>query len=228
MKSELKERVLLLRREGKTYGEIQTLLGKKIPKSTLSNWCKSIHFSSGQLNRMERRIRRGGEIGRATALATKRAKRESYMNALFERNVPLRAVVFSNKDVAKVALAILYLAEGGKRQKGSLMFGNSDPHIVGLFLELLRFVYEVDIRKFRCTVQCRADQDTKMLNRFWSKLTGIPLLQFYKPRIDVRTIGMKSRKPHYKGVCRIDYFSANIYNDLLVAGRIVSGNGSKQ
>lgn len=59
-----------------------------------------------------------------------------------------------------------------------------------------------------------ADQDIKKLERFWSKVTSIPLSQFYKTRIDPRTIGKPSKKPDYKRVCRIDYFSTEIFIEL--------------
>lgn len=228
MKSDLKSRVIALRKNGSTYGEIQNLIGKKIPKSTLSYWCSAINFTAFQLNRVEELIRKGGERGRAIALAVSRKRRHDYLNKLLKNNAYLRKLTFTNKRIAKVVLAVLYLCEGGKRQSGSLMFGNSDPRIINLFLELMQMVYEIDTRKFRCTVQCRADHDTNSLNRFWSKITNVPLSQFYKPRIDARTIGMKSRRKDYKGVCRIDYLSANVYNDLLAAGDIIAGNKVKK
>lgn len=116
---------------------------------------------------------------------------------------------------------MLYLCEGSKRNGGSLCFGNSDPTIIRLFLRLFRICYPVDEGKFRCTVQCRADQDLKQLPLFWSKVTQIPLNQFYRSRVDQRTIGLPTKKVDYKGVCRIDYFSAAIYNELRVVGGLL-------
>ena len=69
--------------------------------------------------------------------------------------------------------------------------------------------------------QCRADQDIKKLEKFWSKITKIPPSQFYKARIDKRTIGKKTLKLEYKGVCRIDYFSADIFTELMKLPRIL-------
>ncbi|MBI5003613.1 hypothetical protein HZC00_00780 [Candidatus Kaiserbacteria bacterium] len=223
--SRLKQRVVALRQAGKTYGEIQLITGKSIPKSTLSYWCKNYPLSKVHLNRVEQIISRGGEKGRAVALASKRVQRNQYIDDLRLKNAHLPNLLLQNIHNAKIALAILYLAEGGKHQSGSMMFGNSDPNIISLFLKLLHVVYDkIEDSKFRCTVQCRADQDIKSLERFWSRLTNIPLSQFYKARIDARTVGKISRKKDYKGVCRIDYFSAHVYNDLLVAGKVISGN----
>jgi len=79
----------------------------------------------------------------------------------------------------------------------------------------MRKCYTIDEKKFRCTVLCRADQDTKALEKFWLKITKIPSSQFYKTRMDPRTAGKPSRKLDYKGVCVIDYFSADIFLDLM-------------
>ena len=107
------------------------------------------------------------------------------------------------------------MGEVAKTKRGSLMFGNSDPRVIALFLRLLRQCYNINEDKFRCTLQCRADQNIETLERFWSKITNVPLKQFYKARVDSRTIGKKSRKMDYKGVCRIDYFSADLFNEII-------------
>ena len=102
-----------------------------------------------------------------------------------------------------------------------MIFGNSDPFIINLFLHLLRYCYNIDESKFRCTVQCRADQDTNRLENFWCRITKIPLVQFYKTRIDPRTIGKPSKKQNYKGVCRIDYFSAELFIEIKLVAEII-------
>ena len=83
-------------------------------------------------------------------------------------------------------------------------------------MKLLRQCYDIDEKNFRCTLQCRADQDIIGLQEFWSKVTKIPLPQFYKSQIDPRTIGRPSKKFDYKRVCRIDYFSSYVYNELTI------------
>ncbi len=118
-------------------------------------------------------------------------------------------------------LAALYLREGAKTQNGSLRFGNPDPFIISLFLNLLRYCYKIDESKFRCTLQFRADQDIKNLERFWSKVTGISLTQFHKSRVDPRTKGKISRKKDYKEVCCIIYFSADTFIELIQIPKII-------
>ncbi len=209
----LKPKVITLRKSGKTYGEIRRILGKNIPKSTLSLWCEKVPLLPEYQKRLKNTILINSEKGRKIALVVNRVKREKYIREVKNRVVHLRNK-FRDRDAAKIALAMLYLGEGSKRQHGSLVFGNSDPVTIKLFLHLLRYCYDVDENKFRCTLQCRADQNIKELEIFWARMTRIPLRQFYKARVDARTIGKPSKKLDYKGVCRIDYFSGDIFMEL--------------
>lgn len=218
---EIKNRVKELRSKGYTYGEIRGKIGKKIAKSTLSYMCRGVKLPKFYQQKIDIINTGNREKGRRVALIVSRIKREKYLQLVNDRNSHLILAV-KNKDTAKIALAMLYLGEGSKNPKrGSLMFGNSDPLVMNLFLRLLRYCYKIDESKFRCTLQCRADQNIKKLEKFWSQIIKIPLSQFYKARIDPRTIGKPSKKLDYKGVCRIDYFSADLYIELLQIPKII-------
>lgn len=209
-----KNDVISLRRKGCTYGEIQKKLNQHIAKSTMSNWCKKIILTQTQQKRITQLINRNITKGRAAALVANKIKRHKYLQSVAARVHHINKII-KNRDVAKIALAMLYLGEGSKTTRGTLIFGNSDPNVIKLFLGLLRFIYNLDEKKFRCTVQCRADQNTKKLERFWTKITKIPLKQFYKSRIDPRTIGKPTKNINYKGVCKIDYFSADLFHEIM-------------
>ena len=217
----LKNKVIQLRKRGKTYGEIQKILKTIIPKSTLSDWCCDVPLPLEYQKRIQDYNKLNLNKARKIALAVTKVKREKYLQSIIDRNQYL-ATIFKNQDVAKIALAMLFLGEGGKNTKrASLLFGNSDPFIINLFLYLLRSCYKIDESKFRCTLQCRADQDIKKLEKFWSQITKIPLSQFYKAQIDPRTINKPTKKLNYKGVCRLDYFSADIFLELLRIPEII-------
>ncbi len=219
-RTKLREKAIKLRELGKTYLEIQNSLKITIPKSTLSYWCRNTKLPKEYQERIQKIVLSNAQKGRAIALVVNRVKRKKYLRSVFERNRHLTTIL-KNKDVAKVALAMLYLGEGSKTRRGSLQFGNSDPFIISLFLYLLRYCYKIDESKFRCTLQCRADQNTKKLEKLWSHVTKIPSSQFYKARIDPRTIGKPSKKLDYKGVCCIDYFSADVFIELMQIPKII-------
>lgn len=216
----IKNKVIRLRKTGKTYLEINKILDTKIPKSTISYWCKNIKLSPKNLIRIKRIKLENLEKSRLKALSVKLDMRNSYLKYIKNKNKKLIDVL-NSKENAQVILSVLYEAEGGSVNRGSLMFGNSKPEIIKLFLKLLRICYKVDESKFRCTLQARADQNISQLKQFWSKLTKIPLSQFYKTRIDPRTVGKISTKKNYQGVCRIDYFSAKILIELKTIADII-------
>jgi hypothetical protein len=221
-KRNLRSEVIRFRKQGKTYSEIQKKLKSIIPKSTLSYWCRNISLPRGYKRKIGEYNKFNLIKARKIALVVNKIKRGKYLQAVLNRNLHLETAL-KNRDTAKIALAMLYLGEGSKDSKrGSLMFGNSDPFIVSLFLRLLRCCYNINEGKFRCTLQCRADQNIKKLERFWFRITGIPLSQFYRARVDPRTIGKKSNKLDYKGVCRIDYFSAELFIELKQIAEIVN------
>ena len=214
-----KEKAVTLRKQGKTYGEIQKALGAKIPKSTLSCWCNGIFLSKLQHLRIKANADKNIHRGRLIAFAVNKARRKKYLKSIDVRVAHL-AQTIKRDDIKKIAAAMLYLGEGSK-VRSTIAFGNSNPDIIKLFLNLLRSAYKIDETKFRCTILCRADHDTAKLEKFWAKITKIPSAQFYKTRIDPRTIGKPSKKPDYMGVCVIDYFSADLFIELTKIGQLI-------
>lgn len=213
-----------LRRKGKTFSEIKNLLKTNIPKSTLSYWCRNVLLSKNYYARVQRLNKLNLAEGRKISSRNRKERRESFLKDVDIKNHALYNIFANDNHSRKIALTILYLAEGSKTARGGLMFGNSDPAIVRMFVDLMRECYTLDERKFRCTLQCRADQNIKKLEKFWSKTTKIPFRQFYKARVDKRTLGQVSKKQDYKGVCRIDYFSSAVDLELKrVAQQMLKG-----
>ncbi|MFA6427282.1 MAG: hypothetical protein WCW16_02445 [Candidatus Magasanikbacteria bacterium] len=220
MDSSTKNQIIEMRENGNTYSEIKMKLGIHIPKGTISYICKNVQLPKGYKEKVKLINEKNLSIARRKALQVNQEKQRELLQNFYIKNIGLKKLI--DKDISKLLLACLYLAEGGKTQKGSIMFGNSDKHIISFFLKLLREAYSIDEKKFRCTLQCRGDQDIRVLENFWSAVTQIPLKQFYKAQIDSRTLGKKTNKVEYKGVCRIDYFSANIFHELNIIGKIIT------
>lgn len=210
------DRVRNLRSRGKTYGEIRTLINLEVPKSTLSEWCKRTKLPKDYLERISKLNVQNLDKGRKIALEINKIKKEEFFQSLTRLNSPIAKRII-DKEIAKIALAMICLGEASKynpHNRTSFYIGSSDPRIIVLFLELLKYCFNFDLKKVRCTVQCRADQNTKLLENFWMKVTKIPKRLFYKARIDPRTIGKPTRKSSYKGVLKIDYFDCKVQHDL--------------
>ena len=221
MKNKLKEKVITLRKKGNTYNEIISKLKVIIPKGTLSSWCRNVPLPHEYEAKLKKINNEALIKARICSVEASKIVRRKELEIIHSENFPLIKTI-KDKNVAKIALAMLYLGEGRKnRKRGALLFGNSEPTVISLFLYLLRLVYNIDEKKFRCTLQCRADQDIKILEKLWSEVTKIPLSQFYKARIDPRTIGKPTKKMDYKGVCCIDYFSSKVFAELLEIPNVI-------
>lgn len=213
MEISLREQVINLRSQGKMYSEIQAILNVTIPKSTLATWCKGIKLNSEQKVRIAKIVLEKLPATRKLSLESRARRRLQMLEEIRQRHIELPNLL-ADSNVQKIALAILYAAEGSKSEGGGIMLGNSNPAIIRLFLFLLRQSFVIDEKRFRCTLQCRADQNTEKLQKHWSELTRIPASQFYKPQVDPRSIGKPTKKLDYLGVCRIDYFSASVFHEL--------------
>lgn len=219
-----------LRSLGQTYGEIRQSLKLQIPKSTLSEWCKNTPLPKDYLDRIAKLNIVNLHRGRTIAIGINKIRREEYLKEINKINLPI-SVGIDNQMTAKIALAMLCLGEASKSGNGSsFYFGNSNPKIISLFLELMKRCFDFKLEKVRCTVQCRADQNIPVLEEFWMEITKIPKSQFYKAQVDPRTIGKITKKLEYKGVLRVDYFDSKVrheleslsnlvYNHLIIAGR---------
>jgi hypothetical protein len=203
-----------LRSQGKAYGEILETLGIKVPKSTLATWFKGLPLPDEYHERIKTQHAKNFLKMRAQSDLIRKKKRDEFVARVEHENRDSISLCKENMAALKIIAVILHLAEGSKGKNGYLTFGNSDPLIIRLFVNLLRKCYNIDESKFRCTVQCRADQDTTKLETFWSGITGISLSQFYAARIDKRSIGKPTLKQSYKGVCRITYYSSALDREL--------------
>ena len=114
-------------------------------------------------------------------------------------------------DEDKVALA-LYWAEGSKNlHYGKVEFTNSDPQMVTVFLEFLRR-QSIDELKLRARVQSSRKAIDQKARLFWSNVTGIPLKQFQKSRIQDGP-----SESSYRGCVVIRYCSRGLLKDMLNA-----------
>lgn len=203
-----------LRQKGRTYGEINKNLQIFIPKSTLNWICRNVSLPRDYTNKISRLNINNLGIARATALAANQLKKERFLFETKKMNQPIAEKIL-DKGNAKIALAMLCLGEASKSKKSAFSLGNSDHRIISLFLDLLRLCFDdFDIKKIRCTVQCRADQDISQLEKYWSNVVNVPGVQFYKTRIDPRTVGIPTRKAGYMGVLKVDYLDKRVQFDL--------------
>lgn len=203
-----------LRLQGKTYQEINVLLNRQIPKSTISYWFRGLELSSEIQENLSKKIAQKLIVARKKAVAANKVIRDKFQKHINSINLPISRRV-NEPEVAKIALAMLCLGEASKSaSKSGFYLGNSDPRIVIIFMKLLSQCFNIDKSKFRFTIQCRADQNVILLEKFWREMVGVSSGQFYSPRIDPRTIGKPTKNTSYRGVLRVDYIDKKVQLEL--------------
>jgi len=213
IREELKKQVRVLRSDGRTYSEIKNILGISIPKSTLSDWCRNVKLPDWYNKKIKQLNKKSLNKAQKIAWASNRKKREDFLKSI--KSEAINIISRLDESNLKIILAMLYLGEGAKwREHSGLMLGSSDPNIILLYILLLNKCYGIKLQELKCRICYRADQNIKKLESFWSKLTGIPLSNFYKTKPDPRTIGKKTLKKEYKGVCVITCKGTNIQLEL--------------
>ncbi len=188
---------LNLRKQGKSYGEIYKALG--IPKSTLSGWFRNIKLRPKvQYILTGNRLKHLNEARKKAVLWHNQQRLTRMEEAEKQALNILSEIDLSNKPVLELALAMLYLGEGGKTD-GTCM-GNSSPIILRFFINSLKAIYDYDISKIRCDLHLRADQNPVKMKQYWSWELNLPLENFRYVSIDKRTLG-RPTYPTYHGVC---------------------------
>jgi hypothetical protein len=195
-----KEIAQKLRAQGKTFGDIQEIIGRKIPKGTLSYWLKDVKLPPAYLKTYKENMLKSLARGRVNSLAYSRKKQEDRMAAIRKNCDEFLRV--PDPQIYKIALSFLYLGEGYKwKSHRGLQLGSSSEELMELYVLLLEKCYNVKRMDLHAFINHRADQNLLGLKRYWSKVLEIPLKNFYQSKADPRTIGKKTIKMNYHGVC---------------------------
>jgi len=214
---ELKPEVIKLRKEGFSIGKIERPLG--IPRSTLSGWLKDIKLSKKQKEELTRNWRHALVKARKKAVLWHNAQKEKRLKLAKEQALKTVGVIdITDKKILELVLAILYMGEGTKKKVETSM-GNSDPLILKFFLAALKRIYDFDLKKIKCQLSLRADQNPEEMKRFWSKKLGVPINNFGYVNLDKRTIGSKTY-PSYKGVCYVRCGNVAIQRKLMYLSEV--------
>ena len=202
---------------GKSYREIREAFG--VPKSTVSNWFgKTIKKPITRKAMLEHlaRIRKLANIALKNKWEKKRKEEAQLLKVKIEKeikNYPLENIGFY-----KSLLAMLYWAEGTRCKRGSgVIFVNTDPDLMLLFITLLRKCYSIDENKFSIWLRVHYYHSIRKVKSFWSKLLNVPLNQFIKVSIKKRS-KTKRFKKNFAGICAIRSGNTNIRKELIEIG----------
>jgi hypothetical protein len=165
-----KEKAIKLRRQGKTYSEILSII--PVAKSTLSIWLQSVNLSKKQKQRITKEklngSKRGGE-------EKKRLRIERQNKIFLEANKEISSI---SKQELFIIGVILYWSEGTKEKEyhpGSpFQFSNMDPRIIRIILIWLLKVCKIERNMLIFNIFLHESHKGRLeeVKQYWSGITG--------------------------------------------------------
>jgi hypothetical protein len=206
MKTRERDEARRMRRdEGRSLKEIARLLA--VSPSSVSCWVRDIALTEEQHAALQSRNRFHERqcLARGAMSAKARARRESWQEA-GRRLARIGARLY-------VTGCMLYWAEGA-RSRNRVVFTNSDPEMVRLFVEFLRSSFDVSDERFRVTCNLFADHERRQLEieDFWLETLALPRTSLCKSTVN-RYSRYSQKKRTNKlpyGTCRVVIHSTEI------------------
>ena len=215
----LRSKVKALRSKGLTFSEILSELNASIPKSTMSSWCKDVALPKDYQDKINLLRKNNSAAAREKAVLR---NKQILQNRLSRAECTAKEKIEAG-DIFFLALVFLYWGEGGKwPARSGLLLGTSDHGMLTTYISLLQKCYSIDPKTMKARLNLRADQDESIIKKFWSEKLGFIEDQFYETAIDKRTVGNKSKRQDYPGVCTITCKGADIQLELQAAADIIS------
>ena len=184
-----KGEAFLLRRNGKSYREIEALLG--VSKGTLTNWFRGVDFSAAIKDELikeakKKRIRHLNRLNKKRGIALsvqyELAEKEAEKDLQHFRNVPLFVAGIS-----------VYLATGQRQSKNQLKLTSANPETIELFVAFLKTFAGLEEKDMRLALFVSDEAAEAKSKRYWSKITGIK--RFHKTQVpaSAKTAGNGAR-----------------------------------
>jgi transposase len=206
-----RQKVVNLRKQGKTYSQIRKRLG--IPKSTLSDWLSKYPLTEKQLEFLKKNRKSSRQLAIEKTIIVKRKKREARIKSIYEQQRKYW-VSLSQKEL-ELAGIFLYWGEGNKRLDGSVFLNNTDPKVMKFALYWFMKGLSIPQEKIKIDLHLYSDMNVEEEIAFWSKTLDMPLSQFRKPYIKKSTRVNIDHKGFGHGTCGL------VVNDVRLKERIM-------
>lgn len=190
MKAKERKRARELRSLGLSVGTIAKRI--KCAKGSVSSWVRDIPLTAEQIQRLKSNQDKGRAIAanhpNSSRLRWARIRQQAIDIAREE--VPPRG---SLEDLRLIGSA-LYWAEGYMASRNSFVFANSDADMVKLMMRFLIKVCKIPLSRLRGKVNIHPHLDIKYAQQYWSRISGIPTRQFYRPLLAISKASKQKRQ----------------------------------
>ncbi len=174
-----KEIAINLRKEGKSYNEIRSLLG--MSKATLSEWFSQKEWSAEIRENLSKKLIQTN----AESLKNLNRIRGERLNKLYIEAKDDAETEFQTLKTNPLFLAgmFLYWGEGDKANKYQVRISNSEPAIVKIFLSFLENICGVPKDRIWLSVIGYLDMNINETECFWSEKVSLDRDNFQKTMI---------------------------------------------
>lgn len=204
-----KEKIVNLRKQGKSYKEISRLIG--VSKSTLSGWFKGENWSKSLKEDLQRKATIQNVI-RLRELNKVRGERLDELYREAREEAELDCKIYKDTPLF-ISGVMIYWGEGDKVSKNNFRISNSDPSLVRLFVRFLLEICNVKREKIRASLLIYPDIIEKEAKDYWIQNSGLKYDQFTK---SIVIKGRHKTKRLPGGVCIIVVSSTYLKEKMLV------------
>ena len=170
---------LELRKQGKTYREIEKLLG--ISRSTLCDWFKNEEWSTHiKKSNNEKHIKISKE--RLEKLNEGRRKMLEKKYKQVEEDAEKKFEIYKNEGLFHAGL-MLYVGEGGKTEKNNIRLANVDFNVHKTFVAFCEKYLNFPRENLKFALLIYPDLNEEMCINKWSEELKITRNQFYKVQV---------------------------------------------
>lgn len=171
-----KEKAVQMRKRGKSYRQIHSEL--KIPMGTLSGWFSDIDWSKDVARQLSREAQKSHTV-RLVELNKLRGQhlKRAYEAARQEAAKELEMLKYNPLFISGI---MLYWGEGGKNPRDGVKLANTDPKMIGFYVEFLTKACRIPIDRIKAHVLYYPDLQENICRAYWSRMSRIPVENFTK------------------------------------------------
>lgn len=168
-----------LRKQGKTYREIEKLLG--VSRSTLCDWFKNEEWSKHiKKSNTDKHIKISTEHLRKMNEGRQIILDKKYKN--IEEEAEKEFEIYKNDPLFMAGL-MLYAGEGDKLTKGVIRLANTDFFIHKVFLNFTEKFIKIKRENIKISILLYPDLNIEKCKIKWSEELNVPINNFHKPQI---------------------------------------------
>ena len=116
-----------------------------------------------------------------------------------------------DRDALLLSGTMLYWAEGYNSNKnGSVVFTNTDSEMIKMIMLFFREIFLVDKLKMKVMVRIGEKGNIGRAEKYWSKITDLPISSFQKTEILKLQDNSKSLERYPNGICRLSVYDVTV------------------